>query len=74
MQQNSGFSMADAAKLLSTPAGRQLLALLQQDGGARMQQAMEAYRAGNPGRAKEILSPLLDTPEVRQLLAQLKEG
>ena len=35
MQQNSGFSMAEAAKLLASAEGQQLLALLRREGRDR---------------------------------------
>ena len=44
MQQNSGFSMAEAAKLLASAEGQQLLALLRQDGGNTLAQAAEAMQ------------------------------
>ena len=71
MQQNSGFSMAEAGKLLSSAEGQQLLALLRQDGGNTLAQAAEAMRAGNTEGAKAILQPLLSTPEAAALLDQL---
>ena len=37
MDLNSDFSMADALKLAQTPAGRQLITLLQQQGGTGVQ-------------------------------------
>ena len=44
MQQNSGFSMAEAAKLLASAEGQQLLALLRRDGGDALSQAAAAMR------------------------------
>ena len=61
MQQNSGFSMAEAAKLLASAEGQQLLALLRRDGGDALSQAA----------AKAILQPILGTPEAAALLEQL---
>ena len=60
MQQNSGFSMAEAAKLLASA-----------EGGNTLAQAAEAMRAGNTEGAKAILQPLLSTPEAAALLDQL---
>ncbi len=71
MQQNSGFSMQDAARLMRSPEGKQLLQLLQQDGGAAMRQAAAALSAGNPEQAKSILGPMVGTPEVAALLEKL---
>lgn len=71
MQQNSGFSMAEAAKLLAPAEGQQLLALLRRDGGDALSQAAAAMRAGDAEGAKAILQPILGTPEAAALLEQL---
>lgn len=55
MQQNSGFSMTEAAKLLASAEGQKLLALLRQDGGNTLNQAAAAMRAGDTEGAKAIL-------------------
>ena len=43
MQQNSGFSMTEAAKLLASAEGQKLLALLRQDGGNTLNQAARRH-------------------------------
>lgn len=65
------FSEAQLRQMLGSPAGRELLQLLTQDGGAAMQQAAAAVRAGNQQRAQELLRPLLETPQAQALLRQL---
>lgn len=65
------FSMQDAMRLASTPAGRQLLAILQQSDSAAMRSAMEQASNGNYEQAKQVLGPLLASPEVQKLLQQL---
>lgn len=65
------FSMQDAMRLASTPAGRQLLAILQQSDSAAMRSAMEQASSGNYEQAKQVLGPLLASPEVQKLLQQL---
>lgn len=71
MQQNSAFSMEEAAKLLSTPEGRQLMQLMQQDGGKSMQAAFAAVQAGDAAKAMALLAPLLADPKAAELLSQL---
>lgn len=72
MQQNDrNFSMQDAMRLASTPAGQQLIALLQQSKQADLNQAMEQAKKGDYARAKEVLTPLLASEEVQKLLRQL---
>ena len=72
MHQKSGdFSMQDALKLAGTPAGQQLLALLQQADKRSVNQAMAKAAAGDYEQAKALLGPLLASEEARALLAQL---
>lgn len=72
MQKNSGdFSMQEAMGLVNSPAGRQLLALLQQSDTSALRTAMEQASAGNYTQAKDTLAPLLASEEVRALLQQL---
>ena len=71
MEEKSGFSMSEAAKLLATPEGRQLLSLMQADGGGAMQRAFAALQTGDAEGAKAILSPLLSDPQAAKLLNQL---
>ena len=72
MQKNSSdYSMEDAARLAQTPAGQQLLALLQRSDGAQLQKAADQAAAGNYDSARQALAPLLDSPQVQALLKQL---
>lgn len=72
MQKNSSnYSMEDMARLAQTPAGQQLLSLLQQQDSSRMQQAMTQAKKGDHTALAETLRPLLESPEIRALLQQL---
>ena len=71
MQKNSGnFSMEDAQAFAQSPAGQQLLALLQSTDNSALRQAMEQASAGDLTKARDILTPLLSSPEVRKLMQQ----
>ena len=72
MQKNSeNFSMQEALRLVKSPAGQQLLALLQQQGGGKVQQIADQAAAGNYENAMQSLKPLLDSPQIQALLRQL---
>ena len=72
MQKNSSnYSMEDMARLAQTPAGQQLLSLLQQQDSSRMQQAMTQAKKGDYAALSNTLRPLLESPENRALLQQL---
>lgn len=65
------FSMEDMMALARSPAGMQLLSLLQQRGGTQTRQAMAKAAAGDLEGARDLLAPLLSDPQVRALLSRL---
>ena len=72
MQKNSeNFSMQEALRLVKSPAGQQLLALLQQQDSGKVQQIADHAAAGSYENAMQSLKPLLDSPQVQALLRQL---
>ena len=71
MQKKSGnFSMEDAQAFAQSPAGQQLLALLQSTDSSALQQAMNQASTGDLTKARELLMPLLSSPKVRELMQQ----
>lgn len=65
--------MGELIRMAQTPAGRQLIALLQSQGGTKLQQAISNAASGDYTRAKEVLSDLLSAPEAQALLKELEE-
>ena len=65
------FSMEQAMKIANSPAGRQLIALLQQRGGDDFQKAMANAASGNFEMAKDSLSSVLQDQKVTALLKEL---
>ena len=73
MQKNSqNFSMQEALRLANSDAGQRLLALLKQNNGPNMQQAMQYAATGDYAKAREALSSALASDEVRRLLKELE--
>ena len=70
MQQTPDY--AQLMKLAQSPAGQQLIAMLQHSGGDALQSAMNKASAGDYSQAKKLLSLLTD-PKARALLKQLEE-
>ncbi len=64
-------SMEQAKVLAGSPAARELMALLRQKGGDELQNALSKAAQGDMEAAKQALSPLLSSPDVRQLLDKL---
>ena len=65
-----GISMEQAMAFAASPAGQQLLALLQSKGGADLSKAQAHAASGNMDEAKAELSSLLADPQITQLLKQ----
>ena len=66
----SGFSMEQAMAFAASPAGKQLMAMIQQNSGADFGKARNYAAAGDMERAKAELSSLLSDPKVKALLKQ----
>ena len=72
MQKNSDdFSMQDVLRMARSEAGQQLFAMLQAQNSEAVGQAMAQASAGNYSGAKEALSSLLASPQVRAMLEQM---
>ena len=74
MDKNPDFSMQEAMRLAGSPAGQQLLKLLQQQSSVNLQAAMDSAAAGDYQKAKDSLSSLLSSPEAQAILKQLGGG
>ena len=66
-------SMADAAKMANSPAGKQLLAYLQSTQGNQLQSAMDQAASGNYAQLLKTMRSLMASQEAQTLLQQLKE-
>lgn len=72
MQKNSqDFSMQEVMKLAKSPAGQQLLALLQDSDGGQMEQATKLAAAGDYAKAAKMLESVLSSDEAQKLIKQL---
>ena len=65
-----GFSMDQAMAFAASPAGQQLIRMLQQNSGADFGKAQEYAAAGNMESAKNELASLLKDPKVLAILKQ----
>ena len=69
MQKKSqDFSMEDVMRLAQSPAGQQLIAMLQQKDNAKLQQAVTQAKTGDYTLATQTLSAMLSSPEAKELL------
>lgn len=67
MKKNSqNFSMDEAMQLANSPAGQQLIALLQKTNGAQLQKAMDLASAGDMKNAGQIINAILSSNDQAQ--------
>lgn len=67
------FSLDNVKKLMQSPAGKQLISLLQNADSSQLQNAAQKASDGNMEEAKKALAPLLASPQIQALLKQLGE-
>ena len=65
------FSKEDILRMAGSPAGQQLIAMLQKGNRAALEQAISQAKAGNMAGASQALSSALATPEAQRLLKEL---
>lgn len=73
MQNKQDFSMQDAMRLANSPAGKQLIQLLQSAGGSDLEQARKAVAKGDYESAKSNLSEILKSPQIKALLKEMEQ-
>lgn len=70
-KKNQDFSREEVLRLAKSPAGQQLLAMLQQKDSEKLDQAMTQAKAGDFSKASQTLSNLLSSPEAQKLIKEL---
>lgn len=72
MDKNSNhISMQEAVRMAKSPAGQQLLTLLQQSDPETIQKAMAQASSGDFSQISETLAPILASEDVKKLLQQI---
>ena len=67
-QPSQNISMEQIKAFASSPAGKQLIALMQHKGGMELSNAQSYAASGNMEKAKESLSALLSDPQIQALI------
>ena len=70
-KKSQDFSMEDVMRIAKSPAGQQLMALLQQTDSAAVVEATAQAKAGNYSQAGQTLNALLSSPEAQKLRKDL---
>lgn len=69
--QNNQDAIREAMRLAQTPAGRQLIQMLQGSSDPQLQKAMASAASGDYNAAKQALSAILSNPDAQKLLQQM---
>lgn len=67
-------SPKDVAAMVKSPAGQELLRILQKQDPNAIGQATTQAQAGNYEEAKNAIQALLQSPDIQHLVAQLRES
>ena len=70
-KKNQIFSMEDVMRLAKSPAGQQLLAMLQQSDRQALEQAVAQAKTGDYAQAGQTLQSALSSPEAQKLMKEL---
>ncbi len=65
------FSMDEIMRLAQSPAGQQLMSMLNQGDPTQLREAVNQAQAGDYAQASKVLSAMLSSPEAKKLLKQL---
>ena len=68
--QQNGFSMEEVMQLMRSPAGQQLMKLLQSSDDPALQKAKQLSASGNLEGAKEAVRHLAAGEEIKKILSQ----
>ena len=72
MQKKSqDFSKEEIMRLAKSPAGQQLIAMLQKQNNGELEQAVQYAKTGNYAQASQTLSTMLSSAEAQKLLKEL---
>lgn len=69
-QKSNNFSMEDAMRFVNSPAGKQLMAMLQKSNGDAVKKAMDQAAKGNMDEAKDAIKSMTLTEDMKNLLKQ----
>lgn len=67
------YSKEQLMAMAQSDAGKKLLALLQQNNSAQLQEAMNQAAAGNYAQVKDTLSSVLNNEQAQKLLKEMRD-
>ncbi len=75
MSQNQNFAAyeSEIRRVLGSKEGKELLKLLNQDGGATLRKAAAAFQSGDTAGAQALIAPLMENEQAQKLVNELNK-
>ena len=70
-KKNQDFSMEEIMRLAKSPAGQQLIAMLQKQNNGKLEEAISQAKTGDYAQAGQTLSAMLSSAEAQKLIKEL---
>ncbi len=70
-KKGQNFSLEEIMQLAKSPAGQQLMALLQKNDSKKVEQAVAQAKTGDYTKAGQTLNSMLASPDAQRLLKEL---
>lgn len=67
-----GINLSELMKIAGSPAGQELMALIQEKKDAHFEEAMQQAQTGDFSQAKQVLSQMLSSKEAQELLKKIR--
>ena len=69
---SGGIDFSELMKIANSPAGQELISLVQKNRDEHFDRAMQQAQDGDYSQAQAMLSQILSTPEARDLIKKLR--
>lgn len=69
---SGGIDFSELMKIANSPAGQELISLIQKSRDSHFDEAMHQAQAGDFSQAQAMLSQMLSTPEAKDLLKKIR--
>ena len=69
---SGGIDFSELMKIANSPAGQELISLVQKNRDEHFDRAMQQAQDGDYSQAQAMLNQILSTPEARELMKKLR--
>ncbi|MGM9605068.1 MAG: hypothetical protein ACI3XG_08375 [Faecousia sp.] len=69
---SGGIDFSELMKIANSPAGQELISLVQKNKGEHFDEAMQQAQAGDFSQAQAMISQILSTPEAKDLMKKIR--